>query len=53
MSEPQIPYQLSLLKIPVTNLMRCADFYRDALGFRQEFAAEEYGWAQLAAGGTT
>ena len=43
-------YQLALLKIPVTEITRSAAFYREALGFEQQFAAEEYGWAQFAAG---
>jgi catechol 2,3-dioxygenase-like lactoylglutathione lyase family enzyme len=43
-------YQLSLLKIPVSNITRSAAFYRDALGFEQQFAAEEYGWAQFQSG---
>ena len=43
-------YTLSLLKIPVSNIVRTAAFYRDVLGFEPVFAAEEYGWAQLQAG---
>ena len=43
-------YQLSLLKIPVSEISRSAEFYRDILGFSQQSAAEEYGWAQLQAG---
>jgi catechol 2,3-dioxygenase-like lactoylglutathione lyase family enzyme len=43
-------YQLSLLKIPVSQITRSADFYREALGLEQQFAAEEYGWAQFQAG---
>jgi len=43
-------YQLALLKIPVSDIQRSATFYRDALGFRQEFVSPQYGWAQLAAG---
>ena len=44
------PYQLALLKIPVTALPPAVAFYRDVLGFTLDFVAEEYGWAQLAAG---
>src|SRR5438045_9781318 len=47
---PNTTYQLSLLKIPVTDVRRSADFYRDALGFHEEFVVEQYGWAQLKAG---
>ena len=48
MSQPN--YQLSLLKIPVSDIARSAAFYRDALGFAEQFVAEEYGWAQMQAG---
>jgi catechol 2,3-dioxygenase-like lactoylglutathione lyase family enzyme len=41
---------LSLLKIPVSDVGRSAAFYRDALGFEQQFVAEQYGWAQFQAG---
>jgi predicted enzyme related to lactoylglutathione lyase len=43
-------YQLSLLKIPVSDIAQGADFYRDVLKFKQEFVAEQYGWAQFSAG---
>jgi catechol 2,3-dioxygenase-like lactoylglutathione lyase family enzyme len=43
-------YKLSLLKIPVSQITRSAEFYREALGFEQQFLAEEYGWAQFQAG---
>ena len=43
-------YALALLKVPVSDVERGAEFYRDALGFELLFAAEEYGWAQLQAG---
>jgi len=49
MSDPA--YQLSLLKIPVSDITRSADFYRDTLKFKPEFVAEKYGWAQFDAGG--
>ncbi len=48
MSEPQ--FELSLLKIPVSDPQRSAEFYRDTLGMRPGFVAEEYGWVQLQAG---
>lgn len=44
------PYQLVLLKIPVTAIPPAVAFYRDVLGFALEFVAEEYGWAQMTAG---
>jgi catechol 2,3-dioxygenase-like lactoylglutathione lyase family enzyme len=50
MTESNYPYQLSLLKIPVTDIARSSEFYRDLLKFKLEFAAEQYGWAQLSAG---
>lgn len=46
-------FKLSLLKIPVVNLQRAVSFYRDTLGFEENFAADEYGWAQLSAGDLT
>lgn len=38
---------VSLLKIPVRDLRASVTFYEQALGLQVEFAAEEYGWAQL------
>ena len=46
----QRAYQLSLLKIPVTDIAKSAEFYRDVLKFKSEFVAEKYGWAQFSAG---
>jgi len=43
-------YGLSLLKIPVTEINRSVAFFRDFLGLKEEFVADEYGWAQLSAG---
>ncbi len=43
-------YQLSLLKIPVSDIPTAAAFYVDELGFTEQFVAAEYGWAQLATG---
>lgn len=43
-------FELSLLKIPVTDIGVSAAFYRDKLGFEQQFVVEEYGWAQFRAG---
>jgi catechol 2,3-dioxygenase-like lactoylglutathione lyase family enzyme len=43
-------YHLSLLKIPVSNISKSAEFYRDLLKFKEEFVAEQYGWAQFSAG---
>src|SRR3954451_11785416 len=45
----QAGYELSLLKIPVSNIKRSADFYRNTLGFHQQSVAEQYGWAQFQA----
>lgn len=44
-------YQLSLLKIPVSQLQVRADFYRERLGFDEQFVVEEYGRAQYEVGG--
>jgi len=43
-------FNLSLLKLPVTDVTASANFYREGLGFEQQFVAEEYGWAQFMAG---
>ena len=43
-------FQLALLKIPVSQIERSSKFYQDTLGVTVQFAAEEYGWAQLLAG---
>jgi len=52
MSEVMTPpqYALSLLKVPVSDVVRSVAFYRDAMGFAEGFVAEEYGWAQMSAG---
>ena len=42
--------QLGLVKIPVSDVQLCAGFYRDVLGFTEEFVMAEYGWAQMQAG---
>ena len=43
-------YQLRLLKIPVKNVDISSLFYSENLGLKIDFAAEEYGWAQLSSG---
>lgn len=43
-------FTLRLLKIPVSNITRSVEFYRDMLGCHEEFIVEEYGWAQLIIG---
>ncbi len=39
------------VRIPVADLARSATFYRDVLGLAEDFAVEQYGWAQYDAGG--
>jgi predicted enzyme related to lactoylglutathione lyase len=41
---------IALIKIPVTNFTRATAWYRDILGLEEEFAVEEYGWAQYKTG---
>jgi AraC-like DNA-binding protein/predicted enzyme related to lactoylglutathione lyase len=41
---------VNLIKIPVTDFARARGFYRDVLGLEEEYAVDEYGWAQYAAG---
>ena len=43
-------FELSILKVPVTDLAVSVAFYRDKLGFDTEYISEEYGWAKLQAG---
>jgi AraC-like DNA-binding protein/catechol 2,3-dioxygenase-like lactoylglutathione lyase family enzyme len=40
------------VKIPVTQFAKSAAFYRDVLGLEEQFAVEQYGWAQYDVGGT-
>ena len=42
---------VQLIKIPITDFDRARTFYRDVLGLEEEFAVEQYGWAQYKAGG--
>ena len=42
---------IGLVKIPVTDFARAATYYREVLGLEEEFAVEEYGWAQYRVGG--
>ncbi|MDB5328751.1 MAG: hypothetical protein JWM57_4320 [Phycisphaerales bacterium] len=44
-------YQLTLLKIPVSDITRSAAFYAETLKWEPQFVADEYGWAQFDAGG--
>lgn len=46
-SPPRLGLSLSLLKIPVSNIARSVTFYRDVLGFEEQFVVAEYGWAQF------
>lgn len=43
-------FELSLLKIPVSDVSRSAEFYRQGMGWSQKFVMSEYGWAQFEAG---
>ena len=42
--------RISLVKIPVTDFAAATAFYREVLGFEEEFAVEAYGWAQYRVG---
>ncbi len=39
---------IGLVKIPVTDFARATTWYRDTIGLEENFAVEEYGWAQYA-----
>ncbi|MEN8151629.1 MAG: VOC family protein [Planctomycetota bacterium] len=42
--------RVSLVKIPVADFAASTAFYREVLGLAEEFAVEEYGWAQYRLG---
>ena len=41
---------VGFVKIAVADFARACEFYRDTLRLREDFAVEEYGWAQYATG---
>jgi predicted enzyme related to lactoylglutathione lyase len=43
-------YHLGLLKIPVKDIEKSAQFYEKNLRFQLDFLAPEFGWAQMKAG---
>ena len=43
-------YHLGLLKIPVQDIEKSAQFYEKNLGFQVDFLAPEFSWAQMKAG---
>lgn len=49
MNEPS--YEVQILKVPVSDIEVSSQFYATNLGFEIQFAAAEYGWAQLSAAG--
>ena len=42
--------QVGLVTIPVSDFEAACTFYRDVLGLHEDFAIEEYAWAQYATG---
>ena len=42
--------RVSLVKIPVSDFAAATTFYREVLGLPEEFAVEEYAWAQYRVG---
>jgi catechol 2,3-dioxygenase-like lactoylglutathione lyase family enzyme len=42
--------EVNLIKIPITDFARGRAFYRNMLGLEEEFAVDDYGWAQYRAG---
>ena len=50
MQKPLQSAAIALVKLPVTDFERARHFYRDVLGLSEDFAVEEYGWAQFATG---
>lgn len=49
-SHPMTGIHIGFVKIPVTDVRRSADFFRDLLGLTEDFVVEAYGWAQLSTG---
>ncbi|MCB0114897.1 MAG: VOC family protein [Caldilineaceae bacterium] len=43
-------FEISLLKIPVTDIEEASAFYAEDFGLELQFVAAEYGWAQFALG---
>lgn len=43
-------YHLGMLKIPVKDIEKSANFYEKNLGFHIDFLAPEFGWVQMNAG---
>lgn len=41
---------VGFVKVPVSDVRRAADFYRDVLGLTEDFVVAEYGWAQMSTG---
>jgi predicted enzyme related to lactoylglutathione lyase len=41
---------VSLVKVPVSDVNQSVPYYRDVLGFEEQFTVEEYGWSSLTAG---
>ena len=41
---------VSLVKVPVCNIEQAVAYYRDVLGFEEQFTVAEYGWSTLTAG---
>ena len=46
----ELDTRVSLVKIPVSDFPAATAFYREVLGLHEDFAVEEYGWAQYRAG---
>jgi catechol 2,3-dioxygenase-like lactoylglutathione lyase family enzyme len=41
---------VGFVKVPVSDIMKAAVFYRDVLGLNEDFVVEEYGWGQFSTG---
>lgn len=42
--------EITLIKIPVSNIEKSIAYYRDVVGLPESFSVPEYGWAQFAVG---
>jgi catechol 2,3-dioxygenase-like lactoylglutathione lyase family enzyme len=50
MDHPLDGVTVGFVKVPVSDFGRACAFYRDTLGLKEDFAIDDYGWAQYATG---
>lgn len=50
MSHPFSEVSVGMVKIPVGDFARACAFYRETVGLTEDFAVEDFGWAQYSTG---